>query len=113
MPDCRPPDGILPAAAADIMRPLHSSLALLIVLIAVVVPAVIALDVVAADEDENEIEDDDDVGDASSSCSSGATGSASSVVVRGADGRLATHTLIDVSAAASKVCSLLKSSQIF
>ena len=109
MSDCRPPDGT--PAAADIMRPLHSSLALLIVLIAVV-PAVIALDVVAADEDA-EIEDDEDVGDASSSCSSGATGSASSVVVRGADGRLATHTLIDVSAAASKVCSLLMTSQIF
>ena len=74
------------------MRLLHTSLALAL-LIPIIATAVIANVVVTDKEDEI-----DDVDDASSMCSGGATGSASSVAVRGADGRLATHTLIDVSA---------------
>ena len=89
MSNCRPPDGTLAAtASADTMRLLHTSVALLIPIVAT---AVIAADVVVTDEE-------DKIDGPHSMCSGGATGSASSVVVRGADGRLATHTLIDVSA---------------
>ena len=94
MYDCRPPDGIPAAAVADTMRLLPASSVALLILIVVssVIAAVVA---VVADEIEDVVVDE-----ASSMCSSGvgAAGSASSVVVRGADGRLATHTLIDVSA---------------
>ena len=91
-PNCRPPDGIPGSASADTMRLLNTTVALLIPIVATAV--IFAADVVVTDN-ADEI---DDVYDASSMCSGGATGSASSVVVRGADGRLATHTLIDVSA---------------
>ena len=93
----RSPDGN-PAACltAYTMRLLDSPTALLILTAA-------AAAIVASDErkeEGNAAADDGEATGGSTMCSGGVVGSAGSVAVRGADGRLATHTLIDVSGAA-------------
>ena len=76
------------------MRLLDSPAALLILTAA-------AAAIVASDErkEGNAAADGEAIG-RSTMCSGGVVGSAGSVAVRGSDGRLATHTLIDVSGVA-------------
>ena len=94
----RPPDGI--PATSDDMRLLHSAASVALV---IAVAAVIAEDDVARLRERRGHDsaipgESPGGGDATSMCSvSGGGGSANSVLVRGADGELSTHTLVDVS----------------